>query len=51
MKIRELANVTSDVLRTIHITVEDLRDVLRHMKVDKSNGPNQIYPRMLCEAR
>lgn len=34
-------------MRTVHIPVEEVLDVLIHIKVDKSLGPNLIYPRTL----
>lgn len=35
MKVSELGTVDGDVLRTIHITIKEVLDVLRQMKVDK----------------
>lgn len=43
MKTRELGAVNGNVLRTVHIMVEEGLDVLRHMKLDTSPGPGQIY--------
>eukprot|EP00061_Rhincodon_typus_P004849 g23569.t1 len=47
----EHAKINSDILKCIHITEEEVLDVLKHIKVDKSPGPDQVYPRTLWEAR
>eukprot|EP00061_Rhincodon_typus_P011508 g36566.t1 len=47
MKVGELEEISSDILKHVHITEE----VLKHIKVDKSLGPDQVFPRTLWEAR
>ena len=50
MKTWEPGKVSADILGTVRITVEELMDVLKCIKVDKSPGPDQVYPRTLREA-
>lgn len=40
MKTWEIGKVNGDVLMTIHITVKEVLNVLRHMKVDTFPGPD-----------
>eukprot|EP00061_Rhincodon_typus_P010690 g35178.t1 len=47
-KIWEHEEINSDILGTVHITVEEVSEC---MKVDKPPGPDQIYPRTLQDAR
>eukprot|EP00061_Rhincodon_typus_P010233 g34367.t1 len=42
MKTWELGEVSDDILGTVHIIVEEVFDILKCMKVDKSPGPDQI---------
>ena len=51
MNVRELGEINSDVLRSIQITEKEVLEVLKRIKVDKSPGPDEVYPRMLWEAR
>ena len=51
MDVRELGEINSDVLRSVHITEKEVLEVLRRIKVDKSPGPDDVYPRTLWEAR
>lgn len=37
----------SDVLEHIHITIEEVLAVLRHIKMNKSPGPDQVYTKTL----
>eukprot|EP00061_Rhincodon_typus_P009309 g32719.t1 len=46
---RELAEINSDILKNVHITEQEVLGVLKHIKVDKSPGPDQVYPRTLWE--
>ncbi|XP_078077524.1 SH3 and multiple ankyrin repeat domains protein 2-like [Mustelus asterias] len=50
MKTWEPGKVSGDILGTVHITVEGVMDILKCMKVDKSPGPDRVYPRTLGEA-
>ena len=45
MDVRELGEINSDVLRCVHITEEVVLEVLKCIKVDKSPGPDEVYPR------
>ena len=49
MDVRELGD--SDALRSVHITEKEVLEVLKRIKVDKSPGPDEVYPRTLWEAR
>eukprot|EP00061_Rhincodon_typus_P007613 g29471.t1 len=51
MKTCELREVSGDIFGTVHITVEEVLEVLECMRVDKLSGPDQIYPRNLQETR
>ena len=51
MDVGELGEINSVVLRSVHITEEEVLEVLKCIKVDKSPGPDEVYPRMLWEAR
>ena len=51
MDVKELGEINSDVLRSVHITEKEVLDVLKRTKVDKSPGPDEVYPRTLWEAR
>lgn len=44
MKTRKLGKVNGNVFRIVHIAVEEVVDVLRHKKVDKSLVPYQVFP-------
>eukprot|EP00061_Rhincodon_typus_P016151 g44213.t1 len=44
----ELGEINSNILKNVHITEEEVLDVLQ---VDKSLGPDQVYPGTLWEAR
>eukprot|EP00061_Rhincodon_typus_P015825 g43727.t1 len=50
MKTRVLGEVSDDILGIVHNTVEKVLEVFECMKVDKSPGPDQIYPRTLQDA-
>eukprot|EP00061_Rhincodon_typus_P008815 g31760.t1 len=50
MEDREHGEINSDILKNVHITKEEL-DVLKCIKVDKSLGSDQVYPRTLWEVR
>eukprot|EP00061_Rhincodon_typus_P017660 g46451.t1 len=47
----ELGDVSGDIVGTVHITADEVLEVLEYMKVEKSPGPDQIYPKTLQEAR
>eukprot|EP00061_Rhincodon_typus_P015259 g42835.t1 len=51
METRELGEINSDILKSVHITEEKVLDILKRIKVDKSLGPDQAYPRILWEVR
>ncbi|XP_067869988.1 uncharacterized protein [Heterodontus francisci] len=51
MEASEFKGGNSDILEHINITKEDVLEALKHIKVDKSPGPDQVYPRMLWEAK
>eukprot|EP00061_Rhincodon_typus_P004021 g21573.t1 len=51
MKSRELGEVDNNILKNVHITEEEVLNILKLIKVDKSPGPDQVYPRTLWEAR
>eukprot|EP00061_Rhincodon_typus_P010632 g35082.t1 len=51
MKARKPGEMNSDILKSVHIRKEQLLDVLKHTNMDKSPGPDQLYPRTLWEAR
>eukprot|EP00061_Rhincodon_typus_P009674 g33343.t1 len=38
----ECGEINSDSLKDVHITEEEVLDVLKHIKVDKSLGPDQV---------
>lgn len=44
MKTRELGKVNGSVLRTVRIIVEEMLNVLKCMKVDKSMRADHLYP-------
>ena len=48
---RELGEINSNVLRNVHITEKVVLEVLKRIKVDKTPGPDEVYPRTLWEAR
>eukprot|EP00061_Rhincodon_typus_P004053 g21634.t1 len=48
---REPGDINSDALKRFRITEEEVLEVLKPIKVDKSLGPDEVYPRTLCEAR
>ena len=50
MEIRELGEINSHVLKNVHITEEVVLGVLKRIKVDKSPGPDEVYPRTLWKA-
>eukprot|EP00061_Rhincodon_typus_P006991 g28210.t1 len=50
MKIWELGEVSDDIMGKVHFTVEEVLEVLEHLKVDKSPGPDQMYPGTLQQA-
>eukprot|EP00061_Rhincodon_typus_P004436 g22578.t1 len=47
----ELGEINSDDLKSAHIKKEDMLEILKRTKVDKSMGPDQVYPRTLWEVR
>eukprot|EP00061_Rhincodon_typus_P007232 g28737.t1 len=47
----ERGEINSNILKNFHIRKEEVLDVLKCIKVDKSLGPDQVYPRTLREAR
>lgn len=47
MEVRELREESSDDLKLNHVTKEEVLVVLKHMKMDKSLGPDQVYPSIL----
>eukprot|EP00061_Rhincodon_typus_P007874 g29989.t1 len=47
---RELGEINRDILKDVHITEEEVLDILKCIKVDKSLGPAQVYPQTLWEA-
>eukprot|EP00061_Rhincodon_typus_P001374 g14622.t1 len=51
MEDRECGEINSNILKNVHITDEEVLDVLKRITVDKSLGADQVYPRTLCEAR
>ena len=51
MNIKELGEVNSDGLRSAHITEEVVLEVLKGIKIDKSPGPDEVYPRTLWKTR
>ena len=51
MDVRGLGEINSDVLRSEHITEKEVLVVLKRLKVDKSPGPDEVYPKSLWEAR
>jgi len=51
MKAWEFRDVNSDVFNGTHITEDKVLEVLKCIKVDKSQGPDQMHPRILWEAR
>ena len=51
MDVRELGEINSDGLRSIHITEVMVLEVFKRIKVDKSPGPDEVYPRTLWETR
>eukprot|EP00061_Rhincodon_typus_P009164 g32438.t1 len=51
MKTWELGEVSGDILGAVYFIVQVVLEVLECMEVDKSPGPDQIYPRTLPEAR
>eukprot|EP00061_Rhincodon_typus_P002530 g17814.t1 len=51
MEARKLGEINSDLLKNVHVTEEEVLDVLKHIKLGKSQGPDQVYPRTLWEAR
>eukprot|EP00061_Rhincodon_typus_P011207 g36058.t1 len=51
MEARELREINSDILRRVYITGEEVREVLKCVKVDESLGSDQAFPRTLWEAR
>ena len=46
MDVRELGEINSDAL-SVHITEKEVLEVLKRIKVDKSPGPDEVYPRTL----
>ena len=42
MDVRELGEMNSDVLRSVHITEKEVLEVLKCIKVDKSPGPDEV---------
>eukprot|EP00061_Rhincodon_typus_P005817 g25793.t1 len=48
---RELEEVNSEILKNVHITDEEVLNMLKYTKVDKSLGSDQGYPRTLWETR
>ena len=50
MDVRELEEINSDVLRSVHITEKEVLEVLKRIKGDKFPGPDEVYPRTLWEA-
>eukprot|EP00061_Rhincodon_typus_P002715 g18284.t1 len=51
MEDREHGEINSNIFKNIHITEEEVLDVLKYIELGKSLGPNQVYPRTLREAR
>eukprot|EP00061_Rhincodon_typus_P004352 g22372.t1 len=51
MKTWELGEVGGEMLGIVHITVQLVLETLECMKVDKSPGPYQVYPRILQDAK
>eukprot|EP00061_Rhincodon_typus_P016779 g45171.t1 len=53
MESRELGELNTEfnILNGVHITEEEVLDTLKPTKMDKSLGPDQVYPRNLWEAR
>ena len=51
MDVRELGKINNDILRSVHIPEKEVLEVLKCIKVDKSPGPDELYPRTLWKAR
>eukprot|EP00061_Rhincodon_typus_P015194 g42732.t1 len=51
MNDRERGEINSDIMKNVLTTEEEVLDILKCMKVGKSPGPDQMYPRTLREAR
>eukprot|EP00061_Rhincodon_typus_P016624 g44934.t1 len=51
MEARELGETNSDILKNVLVTEEEVPEVLKLTKVDKSPGSDQMYRRTVWEAR
>eukprot|EP00061_Rhincodon_typus_P003751 g20883.t1 len=51
MEDKELGEINSNIFKNVSITEEEVLDGLKHIKMDKTPGPDQVYPRVLWEAR
>eukprot|EP00061_Rhincodon_typus_P018473 g47652.t1 len=51
MEDKEHGEINSDILKNVHFREEEVLDILKRIKVDKSLGPDQVYPRALQEAK
>eukprot|EP00061_Rhincodon_typus_P011770 g37039.t1 len=51
MEDREYGEINSNILKNVNITEDEVLDILKCIKKDKSLGPDQVYPRILWEAR
>ncbi|XP_062923290.1 uncharacterized protein LOC134356332 [Mobula hypostoma] len=49
MKSMELRETSSEIMETVQIEKEEVLAVLRKIKVDKSPGPDRVFPRTLKE--
>eukprot|EP00061_Rhincodon_typus_P004848 g23565.t1 len=47
---RKHGEINNDILKNVHIIEEELLNVLKRIKVDKSLASDQVYPRTLWEA-
>jgi len=45
MDVRELEEINTDVLRSVHFTEKEVLDVIKGIMVDKFPGPEEMYPR------
>ncbi|XP_062919793.1 ras-specific guanine nucleotide-releasing factor RalGPS2 isoform X3 [Mobula hypostoma] len=49
MKSMELRETSSEIMETVQIEKEEVLAILRQIKVDKSPGPDRVFPRTLKE--
>eukprot|EP00061_Rhincodon_typus_P003312 g19780.t1 len=47
----ECGEINRNMLKNGHIGEEEVLNILKHIKVDKSLGPNQVYTRTMWETR